>query len=222
MIFTSIYIVKAWLRGGNETVARTSIESSLQDIRCPSELPSMQDVDEYVEELKSSRFITPGTEEDNIHLAKLAEIDQAASPFLSDIYLLSTARRLFKTSQGFLGLGPVFCKNNDQIWLIKNSHVPLVLRPIDNRAFELVGECYLHGFMRGEMLEDKWKLKDNIGPVTLVWEPLTGHELGRKDYFQLDSFAKRLVGVAPSDFLREKGIFNFLRSLETYFRTVVT
>jgi hypothetical protein len=99
----------------------------------------------------------------------MPEIDDAGSPFLSEIHLIATARSFFTTRRGNLGLGPTSCQPNCQLWFIRNSHVPLILRPAGSDIFELVGECYLHGFMHGEILDEIWGLKPRTGPVTLVW-----------------------------------------------------
>jgi hypothetical protein len=83
--------------------------------------------------------------------------------------LARAGRRLFRTEQGFLGLGPEEARKGDQIWLICDAFVPFVLRPTSTQnTFTLVGETYVHDFMNGEMLNDSYILKDRIGPVYLV------------------------------------------------------
>ena len=149
----------------DETTARMSIASILDDMQCPSELPSMGNIDQYVEKLRDNIF---WINDDPDARAVLDSLERSASLFLSDENLITTGRRLFRAGKGTLGLGPVFCRPNDQIWLIKNSHVPLILRPTSTGTFQLVGECYLHGFMRGQMLDNRWNLREEIGPVTLV------------------------------------------------------
>lgn len=60
-------------------------------------------------------------------------------------------RYLFRTTANDIGLGPLLCQPGDQVWVLENGRVPFVLRPkLD--SFELMGECYLHGVMDGELL----------------------------------------------------------------------
>ncbi|KAI1341405.1 HET-domain-containing protein [Xylariaceae sp. FL0016] len=63
--------------------------------------------------------------------------------------------RLFRTSNGHLGLGSQSCKPGDAVWIIQGSRVPLILRPINLQSggYSLVGGTYLHGFMQGESLD---------------------------------------------------------------------
>jgi hypothetical protein len=81
---------------------------------------------------------------------------------------VSQGRELFITEQGFLGLGPSTVRKDDQVWLLSDSRVPFVLRPFaETASFTLVGECYIHGVMYGEMLVDPWKLKEKFRPVDI-------------------------------------------------------
>ena len=90
-------------------------------------------------------------------------------PFINSTKSKVYGRKLFKTSGDLLGMGPRSIQADDQIWLIRESRTPLILRPKPGTGdFLLVGEAYLHGFMHGEMLDDCGKLEDRIGPVTLV------------------------------------------------------
>jgi hypothetical protein len=59
-------------------------------------------------------------------------------------------RRLGRTGLGCLCLLPNEARTGDQVWLARGGKVPLVLRPRDDDAWELVGEAYVHGIMYGE------------------------------------------------------------------------
>lgn len=121
-------------------------------------------------------------------------------PFIRSALERLQGRKLFQTSTGLVGLGPSSLRTscNDQVWLIRDSRTPLVLRPnrgtrkkqsqqqqkqeskdkIPNTTLEpeesesdtflLVGEAYLHGFMHGEMLAAPYKLEERIGPVSIL------------------------------------------------------
>jgi hypothetical protein len=82
---------------------------------------------------------------------------------------VALGRRLFKTEQGYLGLGPKDTQEGDQVWLICDARVLFVLRPASApNTFTLVGEAYIHDFMDGELLEKGCGLRDKIGPVYLI------------------------------------------------------
>ena len=63
---------------------------------------------------------------------------------------VATHRRLFRTQKGYLGLGPMGLSQNDAVTLLRGGMVPLVLRERGADKWELVGDCYVHGMMRGE------------------------------------------------------------------------
>lgn len=78
-------------------------------------------------------------------------------------------RKLFATKDHLIGMGSCSIQADDEVWLIRDSRTPLILRPKPGTDdFVLVGEAYLHGFMHGEMLDDRWELTRRIGPVTIV------------------------------------------------------
>jgi hypothetical protein len=58
-------------------------------------------------------------------------------------------RRLFKTTKGYIGIGPCSLRNGDAVALFKGGMVPLVIRSIGDK-WELVGDYYVHGIMHGE------------------------------------------------------------------------
>ena len=74
-------------------------------------------------------------------------------------------RRLFRTQQGYLGLGPQSLEVGDSIWIISDTEIPFAFRKVQsdttNRC-QLVGEAYVHGFMHGEAFKD----------VEPIWEPI--------------------------------------------------
>jgi hypothetical protein len=61
-------------------------------------------------------------------------------------------RRLFRTTQGYFGLGPRALREGDVCCVLLGSRVPIVLRKV-NTHHVLVVEAYLPGFMDGEVFE---------------------------------------------------------------------
>ncbi|KAH8680720.1 hypothetical protein BX600DRAFT_491068 [Xylariales sp. PMI_506] len=72
----------------------------------------------------------------------------------------SSRRQIFRTELAYLGLGPRGAKSGDEIWLVAGARTPFILRRMGGRntdepaRFRLVGECYIHGVMHGEALEE--------------------------------------------------------------------
>jgi hypothetical protein len=67
-----------------------------------------------------------------------------------------SGRLLCRTQVGYVGLVPRFTIPGDLICIVYGCPVPLVVRNSDTRkgAYRLVGECYVHGIMKGESLEN--------------------------------------------------------------------
>ena len=66
---------------------------------------------------------------------------------------------LFITLQGYLGLGPALTDVGDSVIVFGGSETPFVIREIISAGddgveqnFCILGDCYLHGFMYGELL----------------------------------------------------------------------
>ncbi|RFU78969.1 hypothetical protein TARUN_3273 [Trichoderma arundinaceum] len=70
-------------------------------------------------------------------------------------------RRFFITKKGYFGLGPQKSEPGDRIVVLFGSGVPFVLRKCTTvagkGAWRIVGECYVHGIMQGEVVK-KWEL----------------------------------------------------------------
>jgi hypothetical protein len=80
-------------------------------------------------------------------------------------------RRLFRTSAGFLGMGSRRVRSGDEVWLIAGAPTPFLLRPVTvesgkvSKKFELLGEAYVHGIMKGEAVKGR---ESNIERIELV------------------------------------------------------
>jgi hypothetical protein len=61
--------------------------------------------------------------------------------------------RIFaRTSKGYYVLGPAALEEGDIVCVLYGCKMPFCLRPIGSR-YILVGECYVHGLMKGEALD---------------------------------------------------------------------
>lgn len=72
----------------------------------------------------------------------------------------SRHRLLYTTRSGYLGMTPENSLVGDLIAICWGSHVPYVLRPVGDN-FIFIGECYVHGLMKGEAF-DAGELKESF------------------------------------------------------------
>ena len=73
--------------------------------------------------------------------------------FWEDLQLCCTGKKLFSTTSGHIGLGNVTLEPGDLVCVFLGGRTPFIVRPVD-RKYKFVGECYLHGIMQGEALEE--------------------------------------------------------------------
>ena len=62
-------------------------------------------------------------------------------------------RRVLRTHEGRIGLGPQVTQPGDIVVLLNGANVPHVLRPLENGQHQMVGQVYVQGIMWGEILE---------------------------------------------------------------------
>jgi hypothetical protein len=93
----------------------------------------------------------------------------AMMSFEEPMSMFSEGRKFCTTSNGYMGWAPQQAKLGDIVCIFKGSTVPFLLREAifkDPRSlpflvrpfaryFQLVGECYVHGFMEGEYMKDQ-------------------------------------------------------------------
>jgi len=76
---------------------------------------------------------------------------------------IAGGRRFAGTADRRIAAVPDAARYGDEIWVILGSETPHCLRRLphlenvdsmdDSKIFQLVGECYVHGIMNGEMME---------------------------------------------------------------------
>ena len=81
--------------------------------------------------------------------------------FLSDLGSGCLGRKLFSTFSGHIGLGDVTLEPGDLVCVFLGGTTPFIIRPVDQK-YKFVGECYLHGIMQGEALEEGLKRRQLI------------------------------------------------------------
>jgi hypothetical protein len=64
-----------------------------------------------------------------------------------------SGRAFFLTEKGYFGIGPNDMQENDRVAVFHGGRTPFIIRPTSTKKkFHLVGDCYIHGLMRGEGL----------------------------------------------------------------------
>jgi hypothetical protein len=117
----------------------------------------------YLLQLRKQRSRT--TESDNADdITELTSLTDAArggdwTQYMIDSLRVCKNRRFFITKRGHLGIGPATLKEGDVCVVLYGAKVPFILRRLDFQ-YLLVGECYIHGIMRGEVL--KWCQSGNL------------------------------------------------------------
>ena len=61
--------------------------------------------------------------------------------------------KLFSTFSGHIGIGGVTLEPGDLVCVFLGGRTPFIIRPVDQK-YKFVGDCYLHGIMQGEALEE--------------------------------------------------------------------
>lgn len=76
-----------------------------------------------------------------------------ASKMVDRIHGILEHRKVFQTSHGFLGIGPIGLREEDQVVVLFGGNVPFI---IGDRGYGdlLIGPCFVRNLMRGEALWD--------------------------------------------------------------------
>ncbi|KAH7255231.1 heterokaryon incompatibility protein-domain-containing protein [Fusarium redolens] len=72
--------------------------------------------------------------------------------YISAVEPIRDSYRLFDTNSNYFGVGPVDMKIGDRLCVLFGAEVPFLLRPKED-GYLVVGECYVHDLMHGEVLE---------------------------------------------------------------------
>ncbi|KAK8133437.1 hypothetical protein PG984_005449 [Apiospora sp. TS-2023a] len=83
------------------------------------------------------------------------------------LILVMMVKRIMTTTRGYVGMTPKASKQGDSIFLLKGCNMPLVLRPYGDGSYRLVGECFVHGIMDGEAM-DQFLQDDSVEEMNVV------------------------------------------------------
>ena len=137
------------------------------------EIPTLEEIEGIEKIIPELRVAATPRQE-----AKLRPVAERAMQFHTLVEKFGHGRRLFKAGNDILGSGSELVRPEDHIWLLKGLNTPVVLRPVgDSRVivhgglpmeFQIVGECYLHGCMDGELFSSGRLKRDSVEPLVLV------------------------------------------------------
>jgi len=110
-------------------------------------------------------YRTIATQPDDVKLSQLGEFskrhDEVASAVPSTSFQARVAqhvknRGMCITKSGLIGLVPRGSEEEDKIYILEGGAVPFVMRSTpDDGSWEIIGACYVHGAMHGEMCVSK-------------------------------------------------------------------
>jgi hypothetical protein len=96
----------------------------------------------------SDRFFTNLSTEEKALIQDMAA-KGSAHQFVQDMTWTSMCRKVFRTANGHIGLGPRIMKEGDLCVILLGAIYPMILRRCDN-YFQLIGPALLYGYMNGE------------------------------------------------------------------------
>lgn len=82
-------------------------------------------------------------------IIKLASNEDDMIQFRNAAVAACRERTCFNTASGLRGLGPAAMRPGDSVCVLYGASMPFVIRP-EGAAYRLIGECYVHGLMRGQ------------------------------------------------------------------------
>ena len=79
------------------------------------------------------------------------------------------SRRVMVTEEGMIGMAPCRARKGDLVVVLVGCSVPVVLREVGTRtAWVVIGECYVHGWMNGEVGQEVYKGRRAVRTFRLV------------------------------------------------------
>lgn len=82
-----------------------------------------------------------------------ATLSKVEKPIFNDkVVRMSYGRSMLMSKAGYIGLGPSDAQVGDSLAFLGGGSVPYVLRR-EGEVYKLVGDCYVHGVMHGEIFD---------------------------------------------------------------------
>jgi hypothetical protein len=94
-----------------------------------------------------------------------SEIEANAVNFTENLLSAASNKAFCITQKGFIGFVPTGFYLDDLICVFVGEGLPCVVRPKGN-GYQLIGECYIHGIIKGETLEgEDWPVEAQDIPL---------------------------------------------------------
>jgi hypothetical protein len=105
---------------------------------------------------------------ENLEITQAPDVTQKRwTDILHRANMILGGRRFLITQQGYVGWAPRYTRKGDKIFVLLGCKTPVILRP-QGDAFKLIGECYIHGVMNGEVIDELEAGKYQLQDVTIV------------------------------------------------------
>lgn len=112
---------------------------------------------------------------EQIRLAKPQQhvLSDETAGFEKVLSVTARYRTLFVTQKGYLGIGSAGIKEGDDVYIFYGGNIPFITRSKEetgnlgsiettHKRCELVGDCYLHGVMEGELVKELEEVTDSV------------------------------------------------------------
>jgi hypothetical protein len=87
-----------------------------------------------------------------------------------------SGKKFIKCDKGYIGIAPPLTQPGDQVCVLLGCKAPMILRPMEDGSFILVGESFVHGLSKGEGLLGP--LPENIRIAKVIQNAQVGYALG--------------------------------------------
>ncbi|MCJ1233371.1 hypothetical protein MMC14_001327 [Varicellaria rhodocarpa] len=102
---------------------------------------------------EQSRSCTEGGPSFDLDNEELQSLSRSVIEYAVPMSACIAERRLCVTRKGYMGLVPDDTTEGDVICVFVGADVPFILRRCDDDDYKLLGDVYVHGIMKGELLE---------------------------------------------------------------------
>ncbi|KAN0103448.1 Heterokaryon incompatibility protein (HET) domain containing protein [Hyaloscypha variabilis] len=111
-----------------------------------------------------SSFIEKTLKGDMDNISEEGKIENEKTLFWGTVLAYSIGRSLFRSTDGSFGVSPQAVKPGDMISVVLGLDNALILRPVGNTNYKIVGQAYYYGVMNGEALLGPFP--DAVKPVS--------------------------------------------------------
>jgi hypothetical protein len=142
------------------------ITVAYQNTLCADLLPSSNRTEAWYDEVVLG-VGTASTRESSASKERSPMGPELLQQFHAVMLRATHGRHFFVTEHGYIGLAAATAQRGDAVAVLLGGDVPYTLRS-KGRAYELIGECYVHGIMDGKAISDFDKAGKDFDEIVLV------------------------------------------------------